>query len=94
MANALGIRIAPVTVRMRTPGVALPPNENRDWFYANRANLGAFQGQYVAIHQRAVAGSDHDLNELVDRFTREHGDAPVFFGFVGDEPAFPAAAAL
>jgi hypothetical protein len=38
---------------------------------------------FVAVHRGEVVDSDADFQALVGRFFERYGDAPVYFGYVG-----------
>jgi hypothetical protein len=69
--------------------LAVIPQPQRDWFFANRAAIiAAHGGQYVAVSGNQVASSDVNLSRLIKRFYRERGVVDVYFGYAGEqEPA-------
>ncbi|MBI4419659.1 MAG: hypothetical protein HY560_02440 [Gemmatimonadetes bacterium] len=91
------VAVAETTIVYRAePAADLLEQVDREqaWFTAHRASLAArFDCMYVAIHGGRVVDHDGDLAALVDRFFTAHGDAPCYFGLVGDAPASALAAA-
>ena len=54
-------------------------------FHAKLSELKRkYLGQYVAIHNGQVAAYGESENDVARRFFREHPDADVYIGFVGE----------
>lgn len=45
-----------------------------------------YAGRYVAIHGGRYAGDGQTDTEVARAFFAQHGDVPVYIGFVGSEP--------